>query len=69
MKDVAKQELQVGDFVLVLLKHYRELVIATIIAFTPKQIRVSYIYQNYPAEYLVYPNMLVKHPTLNKGEE
>lgn len=42
MTDLLNKSLQVGDHVFVTRKNYRDLVVAKITAFTPKQVRVVY---------------------------
>ena len=42
MKDFLGNELSVGDKVITIIPNYRGLVLATVIKFTPKKVRVSY---------------------------
>jgi len=42
MKDFLGKELQIGDSVVVVVPNYREFVLAQIVAFTPKKVRVVY---------------------------
>ena len=42
MKDFIGRELDMGDSVIIISPKYRQLVLARIIAFTPKQVRVAY---------------------------
>lgn len=41
-KDILGKPLEVGDYVFVTRKNYRDIVISRIISFTPKQVRVVY---------------------------
>jgi hypothetical protein len=65
MKDFIGQELSIGDTVVTTPKHYRGLVKAVIISFTPKQVRVLYkntwnFVVGVDEYYLTYPNSVVK---------
>lgn len=66
MRDFFGNELSVGDLVAFIPNGYRDLERARILAFTPKQVRISYVNTwNYgppgrPDETLRYPTTLVK---------
>lgn len=66
MKDFLKQDLSVGDDVVMVAPHYRMLTKGKIIKFTPKKVRVQYINDwnhSKPGtvlEYLSEPEFLVK---------
>lgn len=58
-KDILNQNLKIGDFCLVVEKHYRNLVLAKVLDFTAKNVRVLYInYNNRKDIYLT--NQVVK---------
>lgn len=65
MKDIFGNELQVGDTVATMVKDYRELEVAKIIAFTPKQVRVEYMWQGRAKTYLTPSENLVKKVPTN----
>lgn len=66
MKDFFGNELELGDVVAFYAPGYRSFTEGTIIAFTPKQVRVEYYNTwNYAAPgikktYLAYPSMFIK---------
>ena len=66
MKDYFGKELEVGDEVAFYAPGYRMFTTGTIIDFTPKQVRVTYLNTwNYGKDgskqtYLAYPNMFIK---------
>jgi hypothetical protein len=66
MKDFLDKELNIGDEVIVVAPSYRQLIRAKIIAFTPKQVRVSFQNTwnyNDPGKYTEFlqpPDQLVK---------
>ena len=66
MKDYFKQQLLIGDVVAFYAPGYRQFATGTIVAFTKKQVRVSYMNTwNYSKpgvqfEYLAYPDMFIK---------
>lgn len=66
MQDFFGNELSVGDLVAFIPNGYRDLARARILAFTPKQVRISYVNTwNYgspgqPVETLRYPTTLIK---------
>lgn len=62
MKDFFGNKLAIGDKVAVERKAYRELVQATVIAFTPQKVRVQYKSDvgTSMIDYLVYPTDVVK---------
>lgn len=41
-KDILGKPLEIGEYVFVTRKNYRDIVIARVISFTPKQVRVVY---------------------------
>lgn len=43
MKDFLGRDLEIGDSVIVIAPGYRHFVLARVIAFTPKQVRVSFM--------------------------
>jgi hypothetical protein len=43
MKDFLGRDLAIGDSVIVMAPNYRHFVLARVIAFTPKQVRVSFL--------------------------
>ena len=75
MRDFFGYELAVGDRVAFILNGYRDLVVARIVAFTPKQVRVSYVNTwNYgtpgrPDETLRHPKTLIKDLTCRGGND
>ena len=75
MRDFFGYELAVGDRVAFILNGYRDLVVARIVAFTPKQVRVSYVNTwNYgtpgrPDETLRHPKTLIKDLTGRWGND
>lgn len=66
MKDFINHELALGDSVIVIAPNYRHFVVAKIIHFTPKQVRVAYMNTwnhsspGYYTELLQYPSQLIK---------
>jgi len=75
MRDFFNNELAVGDRVAFIPNGYRDLAVATIVAFTPKQVRVSYVNTwNYglpgrPDETLRHPKTLIKDLTGGWGND
>jgi hypothetical protein len=60
MKDFLGKELRIGDSVIIVAPNYREFVLAQIVAFTPKKVRVVYE-DNYGKQVLIQdPHQLVK---------
>jgi len=69
MKDFLGQELELGDTVVTTAKNYRLLVKATIVAFTPKQVRLEYknTWNGYSEKYnteefITTPSLVIKIP-------
>lgn len=68
MKDYFGSELNIGDTVAFYAPGYRHFTTGTVIAFTPKQVRVEYMNTwNYGGagsryEYLAYPKMFIRKP-------
>lgn len=66
MKDVFGNELSVGDTVAFYAPGYRSMIKGTVIAFTPKQVRVEYfntwnhVPPGYRCTYLNYPSDFAK---------
>lgn len=66
MKDFLGRDLEIGDSVVIIAPGYRDLVLARIMKFTAKQVKVSYMNTwNFGkpgryAELLQYPSQLVK---------
>ena len=60
MKDFLGKELQIGDSVVVVVPNYRELVLAQIVAFTPKKVRVVYDDRYGKQDLIQDPHQLVK---------
>lgn len=61
MKDIFKQELNIGDIVAFNEPNYRGLILGKVFNFTPKQVRISYInHNNMECSYLTLPENLVK---------
>jgi phage portal protein BeeE len=53
IKDKLNKDLVKGDYVIVTCKGYRNMIIARVLKFTPKQVKVVYLdHSNYPQEYL-----------------
>lgn len=59
MKDFLGKELEVGDYVVLVRPNYRELMLATIIKFSPKQVRVKWGEGKYE-QTSQYPYQLIK---------
>ena len=60
MKDFLGKELQIGDSVVVAVPNYREFVLAKIVAFTPKKVRVVYENRDGKQDLIQDPRQLVK---------
>ena len=65
MKDFLGRDLELGDSVIVIAPGYRHFVLARVIAFTPKQVRVSFMNtwnfsDGYYTELLQGPSQLTK---------
>lgn len=66
MKDFLGRELEIGDSVIVIQPGYRDFVLARVIQFTPKQVRVSFMNtwnygaSGYYTELLQPPSQLTK---------
>ena len=61
MKDFLNRELEIGDSVITIAPGYRSFVLARVIKFTPKQVRVAFMNTwNYPDGYYTE---LLQHPT------
>lgn len=62
MKDFFGTDLLIGDKVAFVTRHYRDLTLGTVVAVTPKQVRVLYQHYGGSETTLRYPNVLVKRP-------
>lgn len=61
MKDFLKQELNAGDLVVIMMPRYRDFLVAKVVAFTEKKVRVSYREPDgYGGEIMLWPTQLVK---------
>ena len=60
MKDFLGKELQIGDSVVVVVPNYREFVLAQVVAFTPKKVRVVYENRDGKQDLIQDPHQLVK---------
>ena len=66
MKDFLGRDLELGDSVIVIAPNYRHFVLARVIQFTPKQVRVSFMNtwnfgsEGYYTELLQSPKQLTK---------
>lgn len=60
MKDFMGFELNVDDWVVAILPHYRELVLGRVVKLTPKKVRVEYQLNKSPQDHLYDPTSLVK---------
>lgn len=68
--DILNRPLEEGDYVIVTRKDYRDLVVARIVGFTPKQIRVVYMANgNYPQAYLTNQVVLINKSDLNARKQ
>ena len=64
MNDVFGNKLEIGDTVAFNRPRYRNMITGTVLAFTPKQMRVEYIGDGgYRYEYLQYPSNFAKKMT------
>jgi len=62
MKDYFNNELAIGDTVAFYQPGYRNFILGKVVDFTPKKVRVNYMYQNYEHTYLADPDMFIKKP-------
>ncbi len=65
MKDFFDQELNVGDVVAFEEPSYRNLSLGTIVAFTPKQVRLAWVKDGRTYNYLTYASHLIKRPVMS----
>lgn len=63
MKDFLNQDLELGDFVVMVYSESKRFHIAKIIKFTPKMVRIEFITRNWNKETVQSPEDLIKlHP-------